>query len=144
MSSAPVIPDIRSVAEFEEIERTMLQETDARLDIQVAHHFSSGVYVREAFLPKGSLVLGHAHKKECINICLSGSLMLRINGELVRIDAPCVFKSPPGVRKLAYVVEDVRWLNIHPTEETDLAKIEDEVIEKSPIFLEHHTKELQS
>lgn len=139
--SPVLLPDIQTVADLEEIERAMLQSPQ-QVEVKVAHHFAEDVYVREAILPKGAIILGHAHRKECLNICLTGALMLRIGNELVKVVAPCIFKSPPGIRKIAYTLEETRWLNVHPTSETDLAKLEESLIDKSPVFLEHQKKEL--
>lgn len=123
--------------DLEQVESAMLSMPQA--DVGNQHHFAPGVYIREGFIPAGAIVLGHEHKTECFNICLFGALLLRIGNEIVEIRAPKIIKTPPGVRKIAYAIEDTSWLNIFPTDQTDLAKIEDQFAKKSRVFLEHES-----
>lgn len=115
-----------------------------QVEIPIEHHFAPGVYAREAFMPAGALVVGHAHKEECLNIVLSGSALVSINGKLTEVSAPFILKSPAGSRKIAYVLTGMRWVNIHPnaTNETDPAALEDAHIEKSTAFLEYELANL--
>lgn len=120
-----------------------LDQVEARLlampqvDVPIVNHFAPGVYMREAVMPAGALVIGHAHKHEGFNIVLSGSALVKIDGVVRTIKAPCIIKSAAGTRKVAYVIEEMRWLNVHPTTETDLAVLEDTLIDKSATFTEH-------
>ena len=101
-----------------------------QVECPVKHYFADGQYVREAFMPKGTLVIGKKHKTECINILLKGSIrvLLGEGGEVKDLTAPCVFTTEAGVQKAGYIMEDVIWLNCIPTKHTDLAKIEKDVI----------------
>ncbi len=42
--------------------------------------------------------------------------------------APCVLKSMPGTKRIGYFHEDSSWITVHPTSDTDLEKIEQQVI----------------
>ncbi|MFP4086639.1 MAG: hypothetical protein ACLFUL_07585 [Desulfobacteraceae bacterium] len=44
--------------------------------------------------------------------------------------APDIFVSPPFSKKMGYAHEDTVFVNVHPTKETDLEKIESEFIIK--------------
>lgn len=102
-----------------------------QIEIPVTHHFSKGLYAREIFIPKGSFIVGKIHKFENLNILSKGELtILSIEGS-ARIKAPFTVVSPPGVKRVAFAHEDSIWTCIHATDETDLAKIEEEVIVKS-------------
>jgi len=137
-----VLLQIPEHLDLEGIEKAMLSMPQA--DVGNQHHFAPGVYIREGFIPAGALVLGHEHKTECFNICLFGALLMRIGDEVFEIRGPKIIKTPPGVRKIAYAIEDTSWLNVLPTNETDLAIIEDQFIKKSRVFLEHQqTLQLQ-
>jgi hypothetical protein len=122
--------------DLEKIEARLLGAPQ-KVEIEIRHHFSPGVYVREAKIPAGSLVLGHEHVSLCINVLASGSLLIRIGDEITKLTAPFVFESPAGVRKIAQTLTPVTWLNIHPTTETNLEKIEAATIRKSATFLAH-------
>jgi len=100
----------------------------------VSHHFGPGVYIREAKLPAGNLVLGHKHKHAHTNILVSGRLVfLNEGGQVRELKAPMVMVSPPG-QKLAYIIEDTVWQNVYATEERDVQKLEDMFLEKNHIL----------
>jgi hypothetical protein len=107
-----------------------------QVDCPVFNRFGPGVYMRETHFPKGTVAIGHAHKFEHTNIILKGRLaVIHPDGSTTEYSAPCVFPGNPG-RKAAYFFEETVWMNIHPTEETDLEKLEEILIEKSEAFLE--------
>ena len=109
---------------FQALEESM--KSLEQVECPVKHHFSYGVYTRETFMPKGSVVLGKKHKHSTTNIVLQGKVRLydKETNRTTLIEAPFVFVSSPGVQKVAYFLEDTIWINTHPTEETDLDKIE--------------------
>lgn len=123
-----------SAAQLERLEAAMLRAP--QVDTPVTHRHAPGVYLREVCMPAGSVIIGHKHKTEHFNIVLTGSARVLIDGELSHIKAPCVFSSGVGVRKALLIETEMRWLTVHPTDETDLAKLETALIEKSEAFEE--------
>jgi quercetin dioxygenase-like cupin family protein len=109
-----------------------------QLDLPLTHRFAPGLYFREIFMPQGALVIGHEHKTEHFNVVLTGKAMVQIDGKVEIIAAPSVFVSKPGIRKVLYILEDMRWATLHPTDETDIAKLEDLLIIKSPVWQAAH------
>lgn len=97
-------------------------------DIPVTHRFLDGIYVREVFMPRGAIVVGKIHKQEHIAIISKGRATVLTEDGLKEIQAPYTFKSPPGVRRALVIHEDMVWTTIHRTEETDLDKIEAQLI----------------
>lgn len=107
------------------------------------HKFAPGVYYREAFMPAGSFIIGHQHKHRHLNVALSGSATVLMNGQVHHIKAPCVVMSEAGVRKVFQVHEDLRWATIHPTAEfsecgEDVEQVEEHIFIKSQSYLNHH------
>lgn len=100
------------------------------VDCPVTHHFGPGVYIRECFMPAGTLVVGQAHRHASLNVMLTGRMVLLIEGAVRVVDAPYMTVSPPG-RKAAYVLEDVVWQNIFATEERDLERLEAMFIDRA-------------
>ena len=47
------------------------------------------------------------------------------------IDGPRTWVSQPGTKRAVTAIEDTIWTTVHPTEETDLEKIESHVIAPS-------------
>lgn len=104
----------------------------------LTHHFAPGVYGRELALKAGSLVVGKIHKHAHLVVLLQGALRLFTEaGGLQEVQAPRVMLSPPGVKRAALVLEDTRWLTIHPNvgDTQDLAALEEEII--APSFAEY-------
>jgi len=101
-----------------------------QVECNLTHNFAEGVYVRELFIPKDSWIMGKRHRHETCNILLKGKLSLYVGPGIPAktIEAPMIFNSKSGVKKFAYAHEDTIFLNIHPTSETDIDKIEQEFI----------------
>lgn len=120
--------EISVASSFNQIEAMMLAAP--QIDCPVTHHFGPGIYMREAFLPAGTYVMGHAHKNEHMNIMLKGKMAVIVNGEAKVIDGPYIFTGQPG-RKFAYIIEDTVFVNAYATEETDIEKLEEMYVDKS-------------
>ncbi len=108
-----------------------------QVDIPLDHIFSGGVYIRQISVPKGTIIIGKRHRHETCNILIKGVLVLYMGEDVPtqKIEGPFLFTSPPGTKKMAYCQEDAVFLNIHPTTETDLEKIEKEFIIPEEEFL---------
>jgi hypothetical protein len=114
--------------QLKKIEDYML--TEKQLDLPVEHIFSGGIYIRQIFNPKGSFIMGKRHRHETCNILLSGELSIFMWTDIppMRIKGPHIFTSKPNTKKFIYCHEDTIFLTIHPTDETDLEKLEKEFI----------------
>jgi hypothetical protein len=133
---AKVSGAMAEVGSVDNLEALMLKEE--QVDCPISHHFAPGVYMREMFAPAGTIIVGHHHKTKHMNILLKGSMSLvEADGRVTKMEAPLMFLAEPG-RKCAYVHEDIAFVNVHPTEETDLEIIEATFIEKSAAWEEHH------
>lgn len=108
-----------------------------QVDMPLTHRFAPGVYLREIFMPAGTFVIGHQHNTEHFNLVIAGRASVMIEGKVHQIVAPCIFKSGMEVRKVLFIHEDMRWLTVHPTDETNLDRLEEILITKSPSFLLH-------
>ena len=78
--------EISVASSLDQIEAMMLAAP--QIDCPVQHHFGPGIYMREAFLPSGTYVMGHAHKDEHMNIMLKGKMAVIVNGEAKVIEGP--------------------------------------------------------
>ena len=112
---------------------------EPQIELPLLHDFSKGVYLRQIMMPKGSLVLGKTHKTEHLNIVMSGSASVLIDGEVKFIKAPYVFNSGKGIKKILYIHEEMIWATVHVTEETNMDKLE-----KLMVYTEKEEKELLS
>ena len=64
----------------------MLQLPQAELPLK--HHFSKGVYTREMYAPKGTLILGRIHKYETVNILVKGKILILSEEGYKELEAP--------------------------------------------------------
>lgn len=79
-------------------------------------------------MPAGTLVVSRQHKTEHPYVVLTGRVMVSVPGEGVKVlEAGHVGITKPGTRRALYILEDCRWITFHPTKETDLAKLQDEL-----------------
>lgn len=132
---------MNAVTVFDSIEAPTLREKVMRLEEalkqlpqlpeDVHHHFAPGVYMRELRIPKGAVLTGKIHRTEHLNILASGEISVLTEHGVKRLKAPCVIKSSPGIKRAGYAHEDTVWICVHPTTETDLAKLEEQLIAPS-------------
>lgn len=131
------------VDRFEETLFKVARETNLpEVTPTVVNHFGPGIYMREMILDAGVMVVGHAHKTEHFNILLSGTMRVVVDEKVEEMTGPKIVLSSPGKKKIGYAITDCRWLTIHPTHETDLSKLEEDLIEKSDAYLEHQNLKL--
>ena len=110
-------------------ELAKLPQTDA----PVTHRFAPGVYLREIFMPADSIVIGRVHKTRHFNVLLTGAcLIVHADGSREELRAPMTFVSEAGVQKVLYILEDMQWQTIHPSDETDLEKLDEMLVEPVP------------
>lgn len=100
------------------------------LDVPVTHHFAPGLYAREVTIPAGALVTGKVHRTRHLNVISAGHIAVYTEDTGWReLRAPSTFLSEPGTRRVGFAFEDTVWTTFHPTDETDLERIEAAVIE---------------
>lgn len=132
---------VKELERIEAFEAFLLTGTEST-EIPTYHEFADGIYIRRIHAPKDSVLIGHEHRHECINIMLMGHVLTITNGEVSEFTAPWIGKSGPGTRKASIVVQDMIWLTVHPNpdNERDIAKLEERLLIKSRAFLEYESR----
>lgn len=105
-----------------------IEQSNSPVNCPLNHHFAPGAYAREILLPAGSLVVGKIHKHAHINVISRGRVMVVTDTGMYTLQAPYTFVSDPGTKRVVYAYEDTVWTTVHVTTETDLAKLEGELI----------------
>jgi hypothetical protein len=115
-------------------------------DCPLEHFFAHESYGRKIVLPKGSVVVGKIHRHSHLNFVMRGSVSVMTDEGIEHIVAPACFVSTPGTKRVVYAREETIWVTVHVTKETDLAKIEEEIIAPSfeSLGLDVSDKELLS
>jgi hypothetical protein len=83
---------------------------------------------------------GKIHRYEVQNILVSGTIRVTTDEGVKELTGPMIFNSAAGTKKAGYAVTDVIWLNVHPTDSTDLEEIETHFIVPSIEALEQEQK----
>ena len=94
------------------------------------HFFIPGVYVRVLFRKADTLVVGKCHRHEHVYIIASGTVTVIGDGYRETITGPKVLVSKPGTKRAVYAHTDATTMTVHRTDETDLERIEAELIEE--------------
>lgn len=94
------------------------------------HSFANGIYMREIFIPKGTVLTGKIHRHAHPNVLLKGEVrVFTEDGGLEHYVAPMAMISTAGTKRAVLALEDTVWLTFHSVgEERDLGKIEEIVI----------------
>jgi hypothetical protein len=116
---------------IDELESLMI-ENFPLVHCPLNHRFTDGLYVREIFMPAGSLITSKIHKTQHQYFILQGSVSVWIDeGQEQYLEAPYIGVTEPGTRRVLYVWEDCIWATSHPNPENEtLEQIEERIIEK--------------
>lgn len=119
--------------QIESLEKELLNLP--QVECPLKHNFAPGVYMREITMPAGSFIIGHEHLTEHFNVVLTGKARVMIDGVIEDIVAPCYFISKPNVRKVLFILEEMKFATIHPTDETSVEVLESTLVRKSNSFI---------
>lgn len=102
-------------------------------DFKTTHHFSPGVYMRELFIPKDTVLVGRIHKTEHMSILSQGDITVWTDTGMKRLQASMTIPSKPGAKRVGYAHEDTVWITVHanPEDERDLEKVESRLFSDS-------------
>ena len=102
----------------------------------VKHHIEDGLYTREIFMPKGSLVVSFIHLTNHPSFFLSGEMSILLdNGDIKRIKAPMKVMTEIGTQRVAYMHEDCVWVCVYRTDKKTVEEAEKDVYTENYIDL---------
>jgi hypothetical protein len=140
----PIENDLAHRLERKMIEGVPGMETWFAEDADIKHYFApqqngvSGLYARSHFRKAGVWVVGHAHRHSDMAILTHGRLLVFVDGKVREIVGPSEpFVTSAGSKKVTYAVEDSTLITFHPTNETDLERVEDAIFIKSQFYQEY-------
>jgi hypothetical protein len=80
-------------------------------------HIEGGIYTRELFMKKGSIVISMIHKQKHPSFLLKGKVSyLTDKGEVDTISAPHTIFTQEGSQRVFYVHEDTQWCCVYKTD----------------------------
>lgn len=106
---------------------------------EMTHLTPPGIYYRKIRMKAGSVLIGHEHTEEHLNVVMCGKAAVWIEGRRELLDAtrgPIEFTSGAGVRKMLEIYEDMEWATIHPNPENiqDVSVLEERISVHSETF----------
>lgn len=95
---------------------------------ELSHFFAKGLYARQGVIKKGTLLIGAIKRFSHVNIISGDISIFTAEGEIRITGQQCVMVAAPGTKRVGYAHEDTAWTTIISTDETDVSKIEKEVL----------------
>ena len=105
--------------------------------LSLHHYFAQGLYARELQIPAGCALTGMVHKTEHLNILSLGTITVWTEDGMKTVSAPFTMVSRPGTKRVGFAHTDVVWTTIHATEERDIDKLEQELVEYEPSLIQY-------
>jgi len=91
-------------------------------------HIEGGLYTRELFMPKGSVVVSMIHKQQHPSFLLKGKVSyLTDEGIVETIEAPHTIFTQTGTQRVLYIHEDTEWCCVYKTDATTFEEAEADV-----------------
>lgn len=104
--------------------------TGEPVEMPLTHRFTDGMYIREIFMPAGTILTSKIHKTNHPFVVSKGKCIVYDGNKLETISAPHTGITEPNTRRLLYIEEDTIWTTFHITDKTDVDEIEKEIIQE--------------
>ena len=98
-----------------DLEHFILNECE-QIELQTDHIFIDGVLLRRMIAPAGSIITGHYHNEECINVVIKGRMLVWTERGATEIVAPAIFTSGRGVKRVGIALEETHWCGVFKNE----------------------------
>ena len=120
--------ELVQVNKVEKLQSAMLKMP--QVELPTFHFFADGMYARVVKRPAGTLIVGKVHKKEHFYIITKGKIRVANEQGSTIYESGDVIVSKPGTKRAVLALEDSVCMTVHRCNETDLEKIEEELVEK--------------
>ena len=94
------------------------------VDLQIQHHFSSGVYAKEMRVPVGYTIGSHAHTFDHLSLLAQGHVIVHTDEMTQEFKAPACITIKAGIHHEITALWDTVWYCIHATDVTDPDKVD--------------------
>lgn len=114
-----------AVKEFDAIAQKLPQ-----VIVELQHQLSGGMYARTGVIKAGCYLIGAQHKTDHINI-MHGDITVTTDDGVKRLTGYHVLPTKAGNNRAGVAHADTIWTTICRTDETELTKIEDDLVVES-------------
>ena len=108
----------------------------------VINRIGGGVYIREAYFPKGTLIVGATHTDSHLNMLISGSINVVAEDQILNLVAPHFFTSSPS-SKVGFCLTDVVWQNIYAYKADKYENILDDLVKFDMVDFTYREKDVE-
>jgi len=101
-----------------------------QVNLPLVHRFTDGMYIREIYMPAGTVVTSRTHKTQHPFVVAQGVVdVIDEEGRIERIMAPYLGITQAGTRRVLRVLDDCVWITFHATDKKDPVEISNEITE---------------
>jgi quercetin dioxygenase-like cupin family protein len=110
----------------------LFEQNDGKIevDLDTVHHFSDGLYAKQMMIPQGFVAGMHSHVYSHLSILAKGRVMVRTDFEEKEYSAPACIEIKSSILHSIEALEDCHWFCIHATDETDVSKVDEVLIQR--------------
>jgi hypothetical protein len=120
---------LNAIGDLDRIEAQMVAALPP-VQCDLTHTFCPGMYVRQIFMPAGSLITSKIHRTEHPYVISMGRVSVWTAEDGVQhLSAPHTGITSPGTRRLLFIWTDTVWTTFHATELTSVDEIEAHILE---------------
>ena len=127
MTELEIINDTPTREQIDRLQNAISVMPQAELVTE--HQFSPGMYMRKLYRPAGTLIVGKVHKHPHFFLCVKGEIIAWSENGMKKLQAGDVVECKPGTKRVTLATQDSIGVTIHKTEETELDRIELELVE---------------
>lgn len=127
MTELEIIGDTPTREQIDRLQTEMVKMP--QVELQTEHYFVPGMYCRRVYRPAGTLIVGKVHKHPHFFLCAKGEIIAWTENGMKKLQAGDVVECNPGTKRVTLATQDSIGVTIHKTEETELDKIELELVE---------------
>ena len=142
LSDIDVISEVPTREQIDRLQSEMVKMP--QVELQTEHYFVPGMYCRRVFRPAGTLIVGKVHKHPHFFLCAKGEIIAWTEKGMRKLQAGDVVECQPGTKRVTLATQDSIGVTIHKTDETDLDKIEVELVEPDETALFDSGNKLKS
>jgi hypothetical protein len=113
-----------------------------QIEFQMRHYFCPGWYAREMFIPRGTVLTGAVHKAEH-RVVFFGDITVWTDDGMQRITGYREMSSAPGIKRVGYAHADTWCTGFFETDETDIRKLEELLVEDAHLLQGNRTLEME-
>jgi hypothetical protein len=87
--------------------------TQPQVEIRTTERIIGSMYVREIFIPKGTIITGRVYKRAYVDIMLSGDINISDSNGAYRLTGYNMLEGPSGRKRAGHANEDTVWTTVH-------------------------------